>query len=703
MSNSPDPWVEDARDLDNADQLLQSANGILEKTPPIADFLRYDSKKRILVAPKGYGKTFLLKCKRTLLQKDHHQTFCLPENSMVDVTISYPPSLSRSDVQRFTDYSFWVQAWSAALMTSVVKSSAKFLSLPFEEFTSPVMRHLLGCAQPVSPFDALKRLITSEKDFNQAKRTHDFSTLIMQYKQIRRSIAVFVDTIDEFLEGYVDKGQNDGETNYIHKNRNSKIWVVGQLGICRAIRELQGVNSHIKFYTSIRKEAFNDLEYYDNNAININSLVVSLRYTKDDLLHIIDRNILYVRQDNLVQPGDAHPIGRFLGTPNVRVLNPMTQRAELFYDFLLRHTLHRPRDLMLIGGLIDNTGPPQRTQERVREAVYEAAAQMIHLYLAEMRGFADIPAKSIFGLIPKNVLSKAEVCQISEFYMQDVERRRLETDGIDPFVSLYRLGLVGVVRRNSEQEYIQSFRQPHEIESEEVRPSLPDEKYYLIHPALDEIIKRERTDYVATYHTTNLIGYRHRWEEGKIFKCAIKGDIKRYSRLMNDPVIGVQFSRYLRREFESCKQEVEYAILEGGDSVVFVDDSANRVISAARCVQEAARHFQIPQSFRFGAHVGAIAFSKNDGQNVGLPSVALVIRAASRIEPYAAPGTILCTEDFFSEVDESIRGNFTSVRTSPSGESGLLFKDDGSVVIRKSKEDEPINTKLFQLPLSFAA
>jgi hypothetical protein len=91
MPNSPDPWVEDARDLDNADQLLQSANGILEKTPAIADFLRRDSKKRIIVAPKGYGKTLLLKCKRILLQKDHEQTFCLPENSLVDVTISDPP------------------------------------------------------------------------------------------------------------------------------------------------------------------------------------------------------------------------------------------------------------------------------------------------------------------------------------------------------------------------------------------------------------------------------------------------------------------------------------------------------------------------------------------------------------------------------------------------------------------------------------
>jgi hypothetical protein len=97
-----------------------------------------------------------------------------------------------------------------------------------------------------------------------------------------------------------------------------------------------------------------------------------------------------------------------------------------------------------------------------------------------------------------------------------------------------------------------------------VTPFLPHEKYYIIHPALDEIIKRARTDYIATFHTTNLIGHGYGWEEGKIFKCAIKGDIKRYSRVMNDPVVGDQFTRYLRQEFENCKQEWNTQRLKAG-------------------------------------------------------------------------------------------------------------------------------------------
>jgi hypothetical protein len=34
------------------------------------------------------------------------------------------------------------------------------------------------------------------------------------------------------------------------------------------------------------------------------------------------------------------------------IVNPITKKSEVFYDFVLRHSLYRPRDLMLIGGKI---------------------------------------------------------------------------------------------------------------------------------------------------------------------------------------------------------------------------------------------------------------------------------------------------------------------------------------------------------------
>jgi hypothetical protein len=105
--------------------------------------------------------------------------------------------------------------------------------------------------------------------------------------------------------------------------------------------------------------------------------------------------------------------------------------------------------------------------------------------------------------------------------------------------------------------------------------------------------------------------------------------------------------------------------------------------------------------FRFGAAVGAIAFSAThtDGQSIQVPSAGIVIRAAARIEPHAAPGTMLCTEEFFSELDERSRPLFTPVTQAPLPGAGMLLGDDGVAVIRKNDHEEPIETRLFQAPL----
>jgi hypothetical protein len=251
------------------------------------------------------------------------------------------------------------------------------------------MRQLLLSSYPVSPFDALKRLINSDREFQQTRRSHDLTTLMSYYRQIRRPVAVFVDTIDEYLEGYVDSGDpSEADASYLHRNKDSRIWIVGQLGICRAIRELLGVHPH-KIFVSIRKEAFNSLDYYDRNAVNISSLVVQLHYSGDELSRIFDKNIEAMQRDDLTQPREPTPIARFIGASNAMIVNPITKKSEFFYDFVLRHSLYRPRDLMLIGGKIAQIPASLRTQERLRAAVDQAAGEIIWHYLAEMRGLTE--------------------------------------------------------------------------------------------------------------------------------------------------------------------------------------------------------------------------------------------------------------------------------------------------------------------------
>jgi len=287
-------------------------------------------------------------------------------------------------------------------------------------------------------------------------------------------VAVFVDTIDEYFEGYVDSGdQNEADASYLHRNKDSRIWIVGQLGICRAIRELLGVNPHVKIFVSIRKEAFSSLDYYDRNAVNISSLVVQLHYSGDELSRIFDKNIAAMHRDDLTQPKEATPIARFIGAANAMIVNPITKKSELFYDFALRHSLYRPRDLMLIGGKIAQIPAGSRTQEQLRAAVDQAAGEIVWHYLAEMRGLTDVPDRSLFGLIPSNVLDRSTLKRIAETYLVRLQAKELDAPNAHPFCALYRLGLLGVVRRNREQKDIQIFRRPHDIEHDRSKVSLP--------------------------------------------------------------------------------------------------------------------------------------------------------------------------------------------------------------------------------------
>ncbi len=139
-----------------------------------------------------------------------------------------------------------------------------------------------------------------------------------------------------------------------------------------------------------------------------------------------------------------------------------------------------------------------------------------------MRGLTEIPDRSLFGLIPSNVLERSVLKRIAETYAARLKEKGLEAPNAHPFCALYRLGLLGVVRRNREQRDIQIFRRPHDIEHDGSKAPLPAERHYLIHPALDDIIAQASSDYIRAFHTRNVIGHGNRWRDGKIFKCAAR-------------------------------------------------------------------------------------------------------------------------------------------------------------------------------------
>src|SRR5205085_3793126 len=203
-------------------------------------------------------------------------------------------------------------------------------------------------------------------------------------------------------EGYLHDGDElSRQSRYMYRAGDSKIWIMGQLGLCRAIRQLMELNAHVKIFTAIRKEALDRIIFYDNSAFTLVGLSAELTYNKYDLHRMFSKHANYAERET-----DRSSSNVPLRYDTLQILNPFTRRFENFIDFALRHTLDCPRDLMRIGGRIAQLHSADLTAENVRAAIYEASNQIINHYLWEMRRFTGVPADVLFSVIEKNVMDR---------------------------------------------------------------------------------------------------------------------------------------------------------------------------------------------------------------------------------------------------------------------------------------------------------
>ena len=114
------PWVVDAKDIEPED-LDQFRGQLLLINNQIADFLDPATTEEVLViAPKGFGKTLLLKAKRQSM-RERYRTM-LPERALVDKPSANPDLMSHREygAVRETE-AYWKALWSIALTLAVEK------------------------------------------------------------------------------------------------------------------------------------------------------------------------------------------------------------------------------------------------------------------------------------------------------------------------------------------------------------------------------------------------------------------------------------------------------------------------------------------------------------------------------------------------------------------------------------------------------
>jgi hypothetical protein len=704
-------------------------HSLIHETSSIKAYLAPKHQERtILVAPKGYGKTLLLIAKKKSLLEARSGQIVMAENRFIDRPLGIFPVIKRELLDLLSsDYEFWKSLWKISLSLSAIKAFARATR---ERLTD---RSLLD-------HDWYGRIIADDHKYFEAGEI--FADLLSQdykyimniiaksnavfpyFTRINTQIVFFIDNVDEYFRPVLeDRSARTSGRHSLYRNRSNAVWSLAQIALASVAYELEKTNHHIKIYCTIRHEAFLKMPEVESDAFQISGRCTKIEYTRDDLEKIFLKNIEITAKDLLVDSDSADAMLRLVGEYNKLVDHRFVAKPEPIFDYFLRHTLYRPRDLMFIGGEIVKINPSQRSADAIRAAVDTATKTIVNSIFGEMRPFFSVPNRELlFKRIEANVMTLDQLEEISETYAADlgnaVSRDADEEIGY-PFSVLHKLGLLGIVRLEfgNQGRWLQRFLQPTEIQISN-DTELPVSEFYLVHPALDQSIYERSAGFTRGYDTRNIIGNQLEWEEPISYSFVLKGDMVGYSHVMNSELYEIVTRKLYEWAREICT-DLMFVDVSGGDSILMIDGSPQRILRCAKELVRRAGDFQErPMKMRFGGAAGPIAFERmrrmhnGSWDRITVP-MGLALRTTALLEPLATPGSALVEERFHQFANgrdanandplqhgKSLSGDFMA----PLSESDIpeidYDRDDQKFILRKNLLDPPYHTRLWKIELA---
>jgi len=631
------PWTIDADDIQVAEDFDAS---LLHRTNWIDDFLAHGRDERFIVtATKGFGKTLLLKAKRVVYQQSK-STVCLPENSLLDKPIG-DKVFSAEMVDLYANTSDnWRKVWLISIAAAVLKR----LGLNDGLNVNPRLAALLAEHNLRSVIDHFVNVLDFPRSELFRSGADTDSHLVPRLRAVNTPMAIFVDSIDEYFNKHILAGGRASDAGELSPD----IWHLSQIALVETSYQIRRVNHHIKVFAAIRKEAFGKLNEATPMVQQYRGSTVDITYSAASLREIFLNNIRKEKERNLVRPAALRtdPIAAFLGVNHVT--HSATGQREEIFEYVHRHTLQRPRDLMTIGQKLSDIAPAERNEHAVKRAVNQAATEIAHEYLNEISPYIDVGLDSVFALIRSNVLSRADLEMIFEEHNGNLRARGLLSDGRDAhvFCMLFKAGLLGHVTTDLvSAQRVQRFLRPGE-RTFDPDGILPESTHYLVHPVLAELILRANDEYAERGDRLNVVGDGRPWHEagGEEDLCVLQADIRDFSGLMERSDVEHDVRRRLREVVQTHAAVCRHFEISGGDSVTLVHHDPNAVIKIARRIMEDLFDALGNPVLRVAIDHGPVALGP--GPTPGSLMSGSPFRVAARLEPHVTPNEIWVTESF---------------------------------------------------------
>jgi hypothetical protein len=632
-------WTVDADDIRVAEDFDES---LLHRTPEIDGFLAPErDDKFIVTGTKGFGKTLLLKAKRVLYQQAG-QAICLPSGTLLDKPIG-DKIFGREAIAFFAASPLpWAKVWLAAIAVAVLKHVDETEGLK----VNPRLAGLVDDTHLHSVIDHFVRLLDFTPSELQRCATDIDGHLVPRLRGLKSPITIFIDGIDEYFNKHVeDLPVNPSVTGELSPN----VWYFSQLGLVEVAYQLRRINHHLKVFAAIRKEAYARLPQRTAMSQQYRGSAVDIVYSPESLREIFINNIRLVKADRMVQPGRAraHPLEAFLGRAGVA--DTYTREEEDAFEYVCRHTLLRPRDLMTIGERLTALRPDERRNEhRLKEAVNQAATEIAHEYLAEIAPYVgDLEVEELFQRLPGHILTRLEVEALFADYGAEVEENR------HPLCALYRVGLLGYVQHDRVRgEWRQRFLRPGEA-TLDPGGALPPASHYLLHPVLSDVVARINPAFGQRIDRVNIVGYDRPWHEPGHSEraasarqcCVLKADVHGFGVLMRAG-IDAPVRRALVDAVKRWAPASAISETAGGDSALIAADDAVALAQTARHLMDEVYRAPGQPRLRIALHHGEVQTRQRivDLRTVVVGGAAIL--CAARVEPLVEPGQIWATEEF---------------------------------------------------------
>jgi class 3 adenylate cyclase len=639
-------WTVDADDIRVAEDFEDS---LLHHTPEIDEFLSQDrDDKFVVIATKGFGKTFLLKAKRVLYQRSG-RAVCLPDGNLLDKPIG-DKIFGREALELFAASPlWWSKVWLMAIALAVLKRLGRADGLA----VCPKLAALVADSDLQGVIDHFVRLLDLPPGDLQRCATDTDGHLVPRLRAINTSVAIFIDGIDEYfnkhIEGLGNRASSAGQLS-------PEIWYYSQLGLVEVAYQLRRVNHHLKVFAAVRKEAYLRLRQSTAMWQQYRGSAVDILYSAAGMREIFVNNVRREGASRLIHPDrlKANPVEAFLGFGHVT--HSYTRESEDAFDYLCRHTLMRPRDLMTIGQRLSLLSPDEKRVElRLKEAVNDAAAEIAHEYLREIAPYLGaVDLERMFAVLPGRTLSR-----------DDVERLFLEHNlhaAADAeqhvFCALYKVGLLGWIHTDRVRgRRMQRFLRPGEgtLEPDGV---LPMATHYVVHPVLSDVIARLNPAYLESHDRTNIVGYDRAWRDpsdgdgdSEVVEISVlKGDIDEFGdmiRLGTDQPVREALEHAVR----TTAARALYHEVRGGDSVVVVHADPVELARMARQIIDEVYSAPGQPRLRLALHFGEVRIRRR-GDKPPLIEGGEALLWAARVEPHVQPGQIWATEQFREELSK---------------------------------------------------